>query len=268
ANSLIYWIYNLGIAVSPVVASVIVQRTGYLPLFCIDSLGTLLFCALLMIGLPETRPPLSIPTPHERNISASQAKGVWRDSSFLCFVVLSFVLTSVYAQNTSTLPADMQLHGLSAAQYGLAIAVNGLVVVLCGLPLSHLFSRCSPWRVLAISALLIGAGFGLTSLADHLVSLPFYAGSVALWTLGEILFIPTSATIVALLSPPSCRGAYQGIARTSWGLSACLGPLVGGFTLQLWPAYLWVSCAILGLFVAGGFLLIGRFKRLVRMSHI
>ncbi len=260
ANGLIYWSYNIGMAISPLLASVIVQHTGYVSLFCADGLGTVLFCLLLFIGLPETRPAVTMPTRHAQHTPAPRTKSILRDVPFLCFVVLSFVLTSMYFQNASTLPADMQIHGLSAAQYGIAISINGIVVVLFGLPLSHLLARCTPFRALAASALLVGAGLGLTALADQLVSLPFYAGSIAVWTLGEIIFVPVSATVVAAFSPDSRRGIYQGIARTSWGLSACVGPLVGGFVLQLWSVSLWIGCAVLGMLVACGFVLLGRLR--------
>jgi hypothetical protein len=136
-------------------------------------------------------------------------------------------------------------------------AIAGGLLADNGLPLSHLLSRWMPWHALAASALLLGLGFGLTALADTLGSLPLYMGSIAIWTLGEIIFVPVSAAIVAAFSPAWCRGTYQGIARTSWGLSACAGPLVGGLVLQQWSAALWIGCAMLGSLVAGGFVLLG-----------
>jgi MFS family permease len=258
ANGLIYWAYNVGMAISPLLASLIVQRIGYVMLFCIDGLGTVVFCALVAVGLPETRPVLATLKRQEQHTHPSWTRSVWRDAPFLCFVALSFVLTSIYFQNSSTLPADMQLHGLGAARYAVAIAVNGIVVVLFGLPLSHLLSRWAPLQSMAASALFIGVGFGLTALADSLAALPFYMSSIVIWTIGEIIFVPVSATVVAVFAPVSRRGIYQGIARMSWGLSACTGPLVGGFLLQGWGASFWIGCAILGTLAAGGFLLIGR----------
>jgi MFS family permease len=258
ANSLIYWAYNVGMAISPFLASVIVQDTGYVMLFCIDGCGTVLFWALMFIGLSETRPAVALSKRHNLRQLTPCEKSAWRDLPFLCFVILSFALTSLYFQNSSTLPADMQLHGLDASHYGIAIAINGIVVVLLGLPLARLFAHAAPFRTLALSALFLGAGFGLTALADTLIALPFYMGSIAIWTIGEMLFMPISATVVTLFSPHSRRGTYQGIARTSWGLSACAGPLVGGLVLQQWGAALWIGCAVLGIVVACGFLLIGR----------
>lgn len=267
ANGLMYWAYNIGMAISPVLASVIVGKSGYVLLFCIDGCGTLLFWVLMLLGLPETQPVVTSPAhPHQRKAAegahstqgTQRTRSVWRDLPFLCFVVLSFVLTSIYFQNASTLPVDMQLHGLDASQYGMAIAVNGIVVVLLGLPLSHLLAKAAPFRALAISALFLGIGFGLTTLADTLLSLPAYMGSIAVWTIGEIIFVPVSATVVALFSPASRRGTYQGVARLSWGLSACVGPLVGGLILQSWSASLWIGCVALGVLVACGFVLIGR----------
>jgi MFS family permease len=260
ANGLVYWAYNVGMAISPLLASVMVQTTGYTVLFCLDGCGTALFCLLMLIGRPETRPAAATHMRDNHDTVTPRSKSVWRDAPFLCFVLLSFVLTSISFQNASTLPADMQLHGFDATQYGIAISINGIVVVLLGLPLSHLLARSNPFRALAVSALFLGAGFGLTALADTLLALPYYMGSIAVWTIGEMLFMPVSATVVATFSPAAHRGTYQGIARTSWGVSACAGPLVGGYVLQLWGASLWIGCAVLGTLTACGFLLIGQLQ--------
>ncbi len=262
ANGLIYWAYNLGMAVSPLLASMLVPSIGYTILFCVDGIGTVLFCLLIFLGLPETRP--TVVTSARSLLSHSTPRtgrhSVWRDGRFLLFTGLSFLLTSVYFQSISTLPADMQAHGLDAFHYGLAISVNGLVVILLSLPLSNLLARMAPFKGLAVSAVLLGAGFGLVALADRLFAFPVYAGSVLVWTLGEILFVPVTATIVALLSPLPQRGLYQGVARTSWGLSAFAGPLVGGIILQAWGSALWIGCAVLGVLLAGSFLLLGRMQ--------
>jgi len=155
----------------------------------------------------------------------------------------------------------MQQHGFSAAQYGVAISVNGIVVVLLGLPLANLLTHCTPLRAVAISALFLGLGFGLTTLADMLASLPLYACSIVVWTIGEIIFVPVSATVVTLFSSTQHRGIYQGMARTSWGLSACVGPLIGGVVLQQWgAAALWIGCAGLGTLVACGFVVLEQFS--------
>ena len=263
ANGLLYWVYNIGAAISPLLASVIVLHTSYTMLFCADGLGTLLFCVLIAVGLSETGPPFA-PSVQRHQIlpkPTSRKRSMFPDSRFLLFTVLSFLLTSIYFQYLSTLPADMQIHGLSAAHYGEALAVNGIVVAVLGLPLAHLLDRFAPFRALAASALFLGLGFGLTALADHLLSLPVYVGSIVVWTMGEIVFVPVSATMVALFSPPTRRGLYQGIARTSWGLSACAGPLVGGIILQQWGAFLWIGCAVLGCLLACSFFLLEQSKK-------
>ncbi len=259
ANGLLYWAYNVGMAISPLLASVIVQSIGYSVLFCADGIGTVLFCLLISVGLPETRPAVTRAASHQPK-HTSRKHSVLRDGRFLLFTGLSFLLTSMYFQYLSTLPADMQLHGLDASHYAVAISVNGIMVVLIGLPLSNLLTRYAPFRALAVSALLLGLGFGLTALADDLVSLPMYAGSILVWTIGEIVFVPVSATIVAMLSPASRRGLYQGVARTSWGLSAFAGPLLGGVVLLKWGAFLWIGCAVLGSVLACSFFLLGRMK--------
>ena len=68
--------------------------------------------------------------------------------------------------------------------------------------------------------LLIGVGFGLTALV---ATLPLLAVTVAVWTLGEIIYIPVAAAHVANIAPKDMRGRYQG----AWGLTFGLGVVAG-----------------------------------------
>jgi MFS family permease len=122
-------------------------------------------------------------------------------------------------------------------------------------------------RVLAVSALLVGFGFSINAFAR---SLPGYALSIAVWTLGEILLSPVAPAVVSDLSPPRLRGTYQGLYQMSWGGAFCLAPLVGAFALgRFGPVVLWTSCAALGCAVAVLHLAIAplRRRRLLELSR-
>jgi MFS family permease len=106
--------------------------------------------------------------------------------------------------------------------------------------------------VMASAGLLIGVGFGLTALAG---SLAFYALTVAVWTMGEVIGASVAPTIVSEISPPSLRGLYQGIWGSSWGLAFFIGPALGGYVYdRLGSDALWASTFVIGLVVAVGYL--------------
>lgn len=150
----------------------------------------------------------------------------------------------------------MQAHGLTAAQYGLAIAVNGALIVLLGLPASHASSRWPRFGAIAISAVLVGVGFGMNAMAT---TLPLYALAVAVWTLGEIAFSTVAPSLIADLAPVEYRGLYQGVFGAAFGLSFFTGPIVGGLVYErLGPDVLWIGCLVAGALLAAGYLVMGR----------
>jgi MFS family permease len=151
-------------------------------------------------------------------------------------------------QGYVTLPLDMQSHGLGPADYGTALAVNGLLVILVTIPVSNMAAKWPRFETVAVAGALLGIGFGFTALATNL---PLFALSVALWTLGEIAGTSVGPTIIADLSPVDLRGLFQGIFGAAWGLAYFLGPLAGGWIYEQWGSNtLWVGCLILGFVIA------------------
>jgi MFS family permease len=235
----------LGAAVAPVLAG-LMAGYNYLILFMADALTTVSFGFIVLFGIPETRPDEARNTAHisikERG---SQLK---RAPILLIFSFLTLFFGMVYAQGYVGLPLDMQSHGLGPQQYGMTIALNGLLIILVTIPVSNMAAKWPRFETIAIAALLLGLGFGVTALASNLAG---FALSVAIWTLGEIAATSVAPAIVADLSPIELRGLYQGIFGAAWGLAYFLGPLVGGWVYEnLGSNALWIGCLIVGIVLA------------------
>jgi MFS family permease len=173
----------------------------------------------------------------------------------LWFSLIALFIGSIYMQGMVTLPLDMQRHGLGPEKYGLAAAVNGILIVLISLPASNLANRWPRFRAMAAAALLLGMGFGFTAFAT---TLPLFVISVAIWTLGEIIASAVAPAIIADLAPIELRGLYQGIFGSMWGLSFFIGPLIGGWIFEhIGAQALWGGCFALGILLAGAYLLLG-----------
>jgi MFS family permease len=142
----------------------------------------------------------------------------------------------------------MQSHGLGPNQYGAAIAVNGFLIILVTIPVSNMARKWPRFETMAVSAVLLGLGFGSTALASNF---PLFVLSVAIWTLGEIAGTAVAPTINADLSPIELRGLFQGIFGAAWGLSYFVGPLLGGWVYEnLGADTLWIGCLITGIMSA------------------
>jgi MFS family permease len=249
AFSLNYWAINLGFAIAPVLAGVLAGH-GYMLLFALNAVATMLTALLIFAFVAESRPDAAESSHHEAN-TGERAPGlgaVFRDSTFMTFLLLTFFLQIVFTQCNIALPIVMTNDGISTSGYGAAIAVNGVVIVLLTLPVARVIDRYRRSRVLALAALIIGIGFGLTGFAH---TVPMYAATIAVWTIGEILTAPTATAVVSDLAPASLRGRYQGMFAFAWSAASFVGPMLGGYVMgHLGVNVLWASCFVVGAVVA------------------
>ena len=149
------------------------------------------------------------------------------------------------------MPVAMGQAGFTPADYGMAIAVNGVLIVALQIPVTRFIERRDPRRLLVVSSLLAGYGFGLTAFAG---SVGVFALTVCVWTLGEMVNAPTQTGLVVRLSPVHGRGRYQGVYTLSWSLAALVAPLMSGLVIDRFGAeWLWGLCAVVGTVAAVGY---------------
>jgi MFS family permease len=156
-------------------------------------------------------------------------------------VAASFLVALCFFQVSTTLPVAMSSRGLSPRDFGLLVAMNGLLIVAAQPAAMALVSRARRSRSLALGAALLAVGFGSHALAH---SASGYAAGIVLWTAGELACASLVPAVVADLSTPQLRGSYQGALMFAHGAAAFLGPLAGGLLLAHGGhAALWLSCA-------------------------
>jgi MFS family permease len=260
AFSLNYWAVNLGFAIAPVLGGLL-ARSGYLSLFLVDAATTLVFAVLVFLRVPESHPTLGAP----RSTTAGSMVDVLRDRVFLSFVLLTFGFAVVFSQYLSTLPVQMDDDGLSAAQYGTVIALNGALIVLVTVPLTRWLLRYPRSRILAISSVFLGLGFGATMWASTPTE---YALTIVVWTVGEVIGAAVAPAVVADLSPAALRGRYQGVFGFSFAAAALIAPLLGGAVYdRLGGPALWTGCAVLSFVTGAGHLAVApaRSRRLTQL---
>ncbi|MDX6346907.1 MAG: hypothetical protein QOF84_1697 [Streptomyces sp.] len=256
AFSLNYWAINIGFSVASLSAGLIAAH-GFLLLFLLDAATTLLCALVVFVKLPETRPaePVALSAgaePRAEPRTGTGTREVLRDRRFMGLVGLNLLLAGIFAQTGIGLPISMGQDGMSSTDFGIVISVNGILIVLLQIPISQLVTRRSPAGLLSFGALLFGAGLGLTGFAG---SIPVYALTVCVWSMGEIIYMPTSSAAVAKLSPPHARGRYSGIMGLSWSVANFAGPLLGGFVIdRAGTGALWAGCAVIGAVTATGYL--------------
>ncbi|MDX2679981.1 MDR family MFS transporter [Streptomyces sp. NY05-11A] len=250
AFSLYYWAVNIGFGVAAASAGFL-SAYGYRWLFLIEAAATLLSALVIATRLPETRTH-----PVDTGEGAVEERGtgfrtVLRDREFLVAVGLSFLLIMVFQQAAVGLPVAMDRSGLTPAQYGLVMSLNGILIVALQLPLGRRLERLEPGRPLVVASLLCAGGFGLNALAGGAA---VYAVAVVVWTLGEIVHAPVNMGLIARLSPSAARGRYQGVHALSWATATMAAPLCAGVVIDRFgPDALWAGCTVLGCCAAVGY---------------
>ncbi|MFI6124736.1 MDR family MFS transporter [Streptomyces sp. NPDC051064] len=255
AFSLNYWAINLGFAVSSAGAGFIAEYS-YLAGFLGESALTLLCAVVVFLKVPESRPEAAPRAAGTRAPDDVRLGTVLRDGRYMGVVGLSFLVALIFQQGYVGLPVAMGTDGLSSSDFGTAIAVNGVLIVALQIPVTRFIQHRDPRRLLILSSLIAGYGFGLTAFAG---SVGVYALTVCVWTLAEIVNAPTQTGIVVQLSPAHGRGRYQGMYTMSWSVAALVAPLMSGFVIDHYgAAWLWGTCAVLGTVAAFGYWLLMR----------
>ncbi|WP_315967793.1 MFS transporter [Planotetraspora sp. A-T 1434] len=246
AYGLLFWAVNLGFSIAMVTGGWLAQ-SGFTVLFWVDAVTCLIFGLLVWRAIPETRPVREEDRP-------GRFTDVLSDRLMVAFVLINLAFTFVYLQAYSTLPLAMTGQGLPPGAYGVAMAVNGLLIVVVQPVTNGWLARRDPSRALAAGIAVVGAGLALTAIATSTAG---YAMTVAVWTLGEVLTAGLAGSIVASLAPAHLRGRYSGLYGLSWSAGGLLAPLAGTRLLAVGPAVLWLLVGGLGLLAAAGQLALG-----------
>ncbi|QFG27520.1 MFS transporter [Actinomadura sp. WMMB 499] len=244
AFGLLFWAVNLGWAVAMVLGGTL-ARQGFLWLFWIDALTCAAFGVLVWRAVPETRA-----APGRSGSGRGGYLRALRDRVMVAYVAVTLLYTFVLMQGMTTLPLAMREDGLGPQAYGLAIAANGVLIVIVQPLVNAWLSRRDHSRVLVAGFVLVGVGYGLTAFAS---SVPAYTATILVWTCGEIVAAAVLQAVVADLAPDDLRGRYSGLFGTAWAGGFLLAPLGGTQLLGLGgPSLLWTTCLALALAAAAG----------------
>jgi MFS family permease len=242
-----FGLINLGWTFALLAGGVLAQH-GFIYLFWVDALTCVGFGLLVWRAAPETRPARGEAT------AAGRFVDVLRDRIVVAYAVVVTLYTAVALQGMTTLPLAMRRDGLGPEAFGLAIALNGVVVITVQPLLSAWLARHDHVSVLAVGFALVGVGYGLTAAATELWA---YAATVVVWTLGEVVAAAAILAVVAELAPPQLRGRYSGLHGIAWSSGLLLAPVLGTQLLSVGASVLWFTCPGLGLAAAVGVLLLG-----------
>jgi predicted MFS family arabinose efflux permease len=235
---------NLGITLGPPAGGLFLALGSWSALFV--GAASLFFggfvLALRFLPRHGDYAPEEPPTRHSFGV-------IVRDRPFLLFLVSSALAWLVYVSFEVVLPISLvQAHGLAPSTWGFLVIVNPIVVTLFQLRLTRLLRPVPAPLKLAVALPLMGFPFLLLRVVD---AVPVVALMILVFVVGEMLWVPTSQTIVAGLAPADVRGAYMGAFGSMAATGFALAPFLG---LQIRATYgddaVWLAVAATSLVAA------------------
>jgi predicted MFS family arabinose efflux permease len=162
-----------------------------------------------------------------------------------------FVLLGVYVKEN---------YAISENRFGLIIGVNALMVVFFQYAVTRISSRHAPLHAITAGAVFQAVGLGLFAISRGFAA---FLGGMVVFTVGELLLVPTATALVANIAPPHMRARYMGVFSLSFRVGSGIGPVVGGLLNDnIAPVATWYGAMVFcGIAVAGFGLLSRRTAR-------
>jgi MFS family permease len=240
---------NIGFAAGPATAGFLADRSFFW-VFLGDALTSVAYGIIALSFLPH-----GLRSRAGEEQPAEALRHAARDRNLLVFLFATVFVTMVLFQFSSTLALYIQSLGFAPHVYGVLISFNGVLIVCCELLITAFVKRFRPLPVVATGYFLCGLGFALTGLSHSVAAL---AGTIVIWTLGEMVSSPMASTYIAGLAPVRYRGRYMGFLSVSWSVGMLLGPPLGTLLFARDPGLLWTLCGVLGTFAAATLLVRSR----------
>jgi MFS family permease len=215
---------NLGVTIGPAVGGLLALR-DYRLLFWADGLTCIAAAAVFLVIWKRPEDQLRAGERKKGPAQPGAARTPWRDGPFLLLMLLVVAWGAVFVQLFATFPLYMRgVYGLAEDQIGRLLAVNTVLIVTLEMALMEKIRTRSQTKMINLSFILLGLGFGLMPLGRGFL---YGAFTVAVWTFGEILSMPLLAALIAGRSEPETRGRYMGIFSFAFSLAFIVGPAAG-----------------------------------------
>ncbi|KIL42300.1 MFS transporter [Gordoniibacillus kamchatkensis] len=233
---------NIGAVFGPALGSVFFfQYRNELLWTC--TIVTLLYFVAILAWIRETLPPSAKMNRSGSKLPAIlkeqvQSYGViFRDKVFALYICAGILVTIAFMQLDMYLafyvkeyvPAQTLLafrgwtFNLSSEQvFGWMLGLNGLLFVLCVMPVTKLFEKWPERNVLIMSSLLFGAGMLMIGLTTHVWLLFVFT---VIFTIGELSRSPVTDSFVSKYAPVHARGQYMGAANLQFFVGRFIAPV-------------------------------------------
>ena len=233
---------NLGMSVGPAIGGFLAVWS-FPALFFVDGATSIL--AGVIIAAARWRTGSSQMTPARGADVVPRAASAFFDRRLLYFLAALIPVEMVLFQSDAAMPLfvvrDLRL---AESAFGLLFTINTVLIILIEVPLNQAMAGWPHRRAMALGALACGAGFGAMAFASGFLTV---AGTVVVWTFGEMILLPASSAYVAEIAPLERRGEYMGLYTMSFSLAFAVGPWLGVSVFERFgAAVVWGGAFVFG----------------------
>jgi len=252
---------NVGIALGPAVGGFIVSRS-YPLAFHGAAVVMLCYSGFLLLMVRETLPrraALAWASVAPRPVARGGYGQVLRDRGFMIFFLIAtlgmiaplmlWTLLAVYTKQNFQFPEHL---------YSWLPITNALMCVFVQVHVTRFTHKRAPLPMLTLGMLVYSLGVGSVALMSSFWG--FWL-SMVIFSMGELIVVPTGTAYVANRAPIDLRGRYMTIYWMTWGLARAVAPVAGGFLNdRISPHAVWYGGLAIGLASTAGLFILGSQK--------
>ncbi len=215
---------NLGMSIGPVIGGILAYYNYHL-LFYVDGVTSIMAAGFLMISPFEKF--------HEEEVikeAVLAPQKIYKDKRFIYYILALLPVEFVFFQHLGAVPIYFvkELH-YTEAIYGILMAINTVIIIFVEVPLNSSMSHWRDSSSLALGSLLCALGFGMMAFSANIYYLVL---SIIVWTFGEMIFFPSSASFLSNIAPKDKVGEYMGYYQMNFSFSFMVAPWLGAIVLE------------------------------------
>lgn len=256
AFTLVRLAVNFGFMAGPALGGLIILGIGYKGLFWADGISCISSILVFMLLVKEKKK-----AKEEIDITETieNTRSITNDKPFWLFLFCSFIGAMVFFQLFTTLPLyHKEQYGLSEFHTGLLMSFNGLLVLLCEMPIVGYIERKKIQKIkpIALGALLMGVSY-LALLFQGWAGILII--SMAIISYAEMFNFPFSNGFAMERAPRGSEGQYMGYYTMTFSLAHIVSGKTGLEIIAHW-GYManWIVMGLLGILAAIALIILQR----------
>ncbi|MEW6055021.1 MAG: MFS transporter [Bdellovibrionota bacterium] len=235
---------NLGMSIGPAIGGFLAE-VSFRSIFVVDGIFTFGTFLIMIFGMRETAAKKTAATSSEEKSRRNGFVTALSDLRYMAFLAGVTFIGIVFFQHESSMPLFMVNDlRLLPSVYGMMFTINAAMIVFLEVPVNAATEHWSYRKTLIVGAMLFAIGNGALLFVSSGLGV---ALTVAIWTVGEMIFFPSSAAYISEMAPSRNRGQYMALFNLSFSFASMFGRWAGTLVLvQLGANALWIGVFLLG----------------------